>query len=71
MDTKKGLITRFGEWLDTRQARRRETAAQPRSPRRLTAWLPTPGNVLFTLVMIALLVAAQTAGALPLGRPQV
>jgi hypothetical protein len=32
--------------------------------------LPTPGNVLFTLVMIALLVAAQTAGALPLGRPQ-
>jgi hypothetical protein len=32
--------------------------------------LPTPGNVLFTLVMIALLVAAQTVGALPLGRPQ-
>ena len=32
--------------------------------------LPTPGNVLFTLVMIALLVAAQTAGALPLARSQ-
>jgi len=32
--------------------------------------LPTPGNVLFTLVMIALLVAAQTAGALPLARTQ-
>jgi len=33
-------------------------------------WLPTRGNVLFTLVMIALLVAAQTAGALPLSRTQ-
>ncbi len=33
---------------------------------RLARLLPTPGNVLFTLVMIALLVAAQTAGALPL-----
>jgi hypothetical protein len=32
--------------------------------------LPTPGNVIFTLTMIALLVAAQTAGALPLGRTQ-
>jgi len=63
MDTKKGLITRFGEWLDARQARRRETAAQPR---RLTTWLPSRGNMIFTLVMIALLVLAQSAGALPL-----
>ena len=39
-------------------------------PRWLTGWLPTRGNVLFTLVMIALLVAAQTAGALPLARTQ-
>jgi len=31
-------------------------------------WLPTRGNVIFTLVMIALLVAAQSVGALPLGR---
>jgi hypothetical protein len=30
--------------------------------------LSTPGNVIFTLVIIALLVAAQSAGALPLGR---
>lgn len=29
-------------------------------------WLPTRGNVLFTLLMIALLLWAQTAGALPL-----
>jgi hypothetical protein len=32
--------------------------------------LPTPSNVIFTLAMIALLVAAQTAGALPLARTQ-
>lgn len=36
---------------------------------RLTRLLPTPGNVIFTLAMIALLVAAQSVGALPLGRP--
>jgi hypothetical protein len=66
MDTEKGLITRFGEWLDTRQARRRETAAQSRPPRRLTGWLPSRGNVIFTLLMIALLVLAQSAGALPM-----
>jgi len=37
---------------------------------RLTGWLPTRGNVIFTLVIAALLVLAQSAGALPLGRPQ-
>jgi hypothetical protein len=36
----------------------------------LTGWLPTRGNVIFTLAMIALLVLAQSASALPLGRPQ-
>ena len=36
---------------------------------RLSRLLPTPGNVIFTLTMLALLVAAQSAGALPLGRP--
>lgn len=34
---------------------------------RLRRLLPTPGNVIFTLLMIALLVAARTASALPLG----
>ena len=37
---------------------------------RLTGWLPTRGNVIFTLVIAALLVLAQSAGALPVGRPQ-
>lgn len=32
-------------------------------------FLPTPGNAIFTLVMIGLLIAAQSVGALPLGRP--
>jgi hypothetical protein len=32
--------------------------------------LPTPGNVLFTLLIVGLLVVAQSVGALPLGRPQ-
>jgi len=36
----------------------------------LHSWLPSRGNVIFTLVMIALLIAAQSVGALPLGRPQ-
>jgi microcystin-dependent protein len=39
-----------------------------RLARRLTGWLPTRGNVIFTLAMIVLLIAAQSAGALPLGR---
>ncbi|MFZ1509664.1 MAG: hypothetical protein WAV74_23060 [Anaerolineae bacterium] len=29
-------------------------------------WVPTPGNVLFTLLMIGLLLWAQSAGELPL-----
>ncbi len=69
METQKNFFHLLGEWWDGRQARRRETA-QPRPPRRSTAWLPSRGNVIFTLLMIALLVAAQTVGALPMGRPQ-
>ena len=36
---------------------------------RLRRLLPTPGNVVFTLLVVALLVAAQTASALPGGEP--
>ena len=66
MDTQKNLFHLLGEWWDGRQARRRETTAQPRPPHHLTAWLPSRGNMIFTLVMIALLVLAQSVGALPL-----
>jgi hypothetical protein len=69
MDTQKNLFILFGEWLQARHARR-QAPTHDRPASRLTGWLPTRGNVLFTLVMIALLVAAQTAGALPSGRPQ-
>lgn len=34
-------------------------------PESLSKWLPSRGNVLFTLVLIAVLVWAQSAGALP------
>lgn len=32
-------------------------------------WLPTPGNVIFTLFAIFVLLGAQSAGALPLSAP--
>jgi hypothetical protein len=69
MNAQKNIFQLLGDWLAARQARR-AAITQTHSPRRLTGWLPTPGNVIFTLVMIALLVAAQTAGALPLARSQ-
>jgi len=71
MDTQKNLFILFGEWLQARQARRCESASQSHVSRPLTAWLPTRGNVMFTLAMIALLIAAQSVGALPLGQPLV
>lgn len=67
MDTQKGLITRFGEWWDEQQAHRHQ-ASTTRPSSRLTTWLPSRGNVIFTLVMIGLLVLGQSVGALPLGR---
>jgi hypothetical protein len=70
MDTQKGFISRFGEWWDDRQAHHRRIATPERPSRRLTGWLPTRGNVIFTLAIVALLVVAQSAGALPLGRPR-
>ena len=70
MDTSKNFFQLLGDWLAARQARRRETAVQSRPPRRLTTWLPTRGNVIFTLLMIVLLVLAQSVGALPLPATQ-
>jgi hypothetical protein len=68
MDTQKNFFILFGEWLQARQARRQATA-HDRPSRRSAGWLPSRGNVIFTLAMIALLAIAQSAGALPLGRP--
>ena len=40
----------------------------PDLPGNWRAWLPSRGNVLFTLLLIACLLWAQSAGALPVGR---
>jgi hypothetical protein len=42
----------------------------PDLPGHWRAWLPNRGNALFTLLLIVGLLWAQSAGALPLGRPQ-
>ncbi len=40
----------------------------PSLPVNWHAWLPTPGNVLFTLLVVGALLWAASAGALPLRR---
>jgi len=69
MDNQKGFITRFGEWWDEQQAHHHEVSTT-RASSHLTTWLPSRGNVIFTLAMIGLLVLAQSVGALPSGRSQ-
>ena len=69
MNEQKGLLTRLGEMLDQYRAERRG-AAQEQMPSRHPGWLrrllPTPGNVLFTLLVVAGLIWANSVGALPL-----
>ncbi len=67
MATRKNLLILLGEWWEERKAQRQTTAEISPSERwrRLS---PSSGNVIFTLVIIGLLVAAQSVGALPLGR---
>lgn len=36
---------------------------------RLNRWLPTPGNMIFTLLIVSMLFWAQNAGALPMRSP--
>lgn len=62
MDIQKNIFYLLGDWWASRQTRRRQSNPKPHGP----MWLPTPGNAIFTLVMIGLLVAAQSVGALPL-----
>jgi hypothetical protein len=72
MNEQKGLITRFGEMIDQYRADR-SGAAQEQMPSRRSGWLrwllPTPGNVLFTLLVVGALLWAASAGALPLRAP--
>lgn len=69
MNYQKSLLTVIGEWCDQEQANRL-ASSHVSPPRRLASWLPSRGNVVFTLAMIALLIAAQSVGALPLARHQ-
>jgi hypothetical protein len=66
MNTTKNLFFVLGEWWENRQTRIR--SGEPASSNNKTRWLPSPGNVLFTLLMIGLLLWAQSAGAIPLPR---
>ena len=67
----KSLLAEFVEAIDRyRDGRREQQATSPApQPSRLRGWLPTKGNVAFTLVVVACLVFASRAGALPLGAP--
>ena len=72
----KSLLTKLAETLDQHRAERKVVFAHlPASsptvyPRHyLSRWLPTPGNVLFTLLVIGSLLWAQNAGAISLGVP--
>ena len=72
MNEQKGLFTQLGETLDQYRAERRG-AAQEQMPSRRPGWLrrllPTPGNVLFTLLVVVGLIWANSVGALPLRAP--
>lgn len=72
MESRPNLFHTLGEWWDSRQAERsaRATADPDQPAPRLSRWLPTRGNVLFTLLLVGLLVLAQTVGALPSARQQ-
>jgi len=66
MSQRKNLLLILGEWWESRES----VASQPADrPSRWGKWLPTPGTVLFTLVVIIGLLWAQNAGALTLGAP--
>lgn len=72
MNEQKGLLTRLGETLDQYRAERRG-AAQEQMPSRHRGWLRrlllTPGNVLFTLLVVVGLLWANSVGALSLRAP--
>ena len=60
MNAEKNLLIVLGEWWQQRQANRSEHRRS-----QWQNWLPSRGNVLFTLVMIVVLLWAQSAGAVP------
>jgi hypothetical protein len=72
MNEQKSFLIYLGEALDRYRAARRRSAQEQASPKRsgwLRAWLPSRGNVLFTLLVVAGLLWANSVGALPLRAP--
>lgn len=65
MNKPRNIFIAFGEWMEQREAYRSSVRQDPQKSQ-TTRWLPSPGSVVFTLLMIGLLLWAQTAGALPL-----
>ncbi len=64
MAHRKNLLLVLGEWWEARE----ESSAQaPSHSRRIPRWLPTPGNAIFSLVLVFSLLWAQSVGALNLG----
>ena len=62
MERQKGIITRIGEWLDDKKLARERNLGQPNN---LARWLPTPGNIAFTLFVAAMLILTQIVWANP------
>ena len=72
----KSLLTKLAETIDQHRAERKAVFArlEGAAPTRQWThharwWVPTPGNVLFTLIVIGSLLWAQNAGAISLGAP--
>ena len=64
MEPRDDLFFFLSEWWQRRQ-KKRQNASAPGIKRSFSRFLPSPGSILFTLLMVGLLVWAQTAGALP------
>ncbi|NHZ72422.1 MAG: hypothetical protein GWP17_05000, partial [Aquificales bacterium] len=58
MNENKNLLHYAADWWQARQT-------SPRSPESWGRWLPTPGNILFSLLLVGLLILTQQAWASP------
>ena len=68
MTKKKSFITKFGELLDEHRSKENDVSEHHASSRtsRFARWLPTPGNTIFTILVLGLLILTQNVWAKPL-----
>ncbi|MBP7963344.1 MAG: hypothetical protein KBG20_15825 [Caldilineaceae bacterium] len=64
MNESKSLPMILAEWWDERRRKRHHSSNPPKTR---TSWLPTPGNVIFVVILVFGLFWAQSVGALNLG----